>query len=369
MNRNDLVDVLTISRTAFECLQVDELRKAVLPLVEKAFQIDSGNFFMARNYPSPRLDLDGIVSTGLDNHFVELFRQYYYTLDPFYGSLHDDQAVVTTEHVVRPKDLLNTEYYNDFLKPQSIKHQMAIYLKSHGRLLGTIALFRPHNKPAFSTNERSKAELIATYLSGALEKAIFADKVKKCEQIIDSIAPDLPYKGIIALDGALDPVYSSFGGARNTIAANKTEPAHSIDEVPREVFERCRTLRDSMRQKSQAACQDATAGSCEAKLPAGLRVIEDRGRSMFLFCMAQEGSETRIAAALANLGLSRREQEITLLVSKGFKNKEIAEQLFISEYTVENHLRSIYEKTGVKNRTSLAHRVNGLLGPAENASL
>jgi two-component system, NarL family, nitrate/nitrite response regulator NarL len=52
--------------------------------------------------------------------------------------------------------------------------------------------------------------------------------------------------------------------------------------------------------------------------------------------------------------LSQREREIVALVSQGFKNKEMAEKMFISEQTVKNHLHNIFDKLGVSDRLELA---------------
>jgi two-component system, NarL family, nitrate/nitrite response regulator NarL len=52
--------------------------------------------------------------------------------------------------------------------------------------------------------------------------------------------------------------------------------------------------------------------------------------------------------------LSQREREIVVLVAQGFKNKEIAERMFISEQTVKNHLHNIFDKLGVSDRLELA---------------
>ncbi|MDP9170998.1 MAG: response regulator transcription factor [Acidobacteriota bacterium] len=52
--------------------------------------------------------------------------------------------------------------------------------------------------------------------------------------------------------------------------------------------------------------------------------------------------------------LSQREREIVVLVAQGFKNKEMAERMFISEQTVKNHLHNIFDKVGVSDRLELA---------------
>ena len=52
--------------------------------------------------------------------------------------------------------------------------------------------------------------------------------------------------------------------------------------------------------------------------------------------------------------LSTREREIVALVAQGFKNKEMAEKMFISEQTVKNHLHNIFDKLGVFDRLELA---------------
>jgi DNA-binding NarL/FixJ family response regulator len=52
--------------------------------------------------------------------------------------------------------------------------------------------------------------------------------------------------------------------------------------------------------------------------------------------------------------LTRKEREVVLLVAQGLRNKEIATRLFISEQTVKNHLRSVFEKLQVGDRLEVA---------------
>lgn len=52
--------------------------------------------------------------------------------------------------------------------------------------------------------------------------------------------------------------------------------------------------------------------------------------------------------------LTKRERDVLSLLVKGNSNKEMAENMFISEKTVKNHLTSIFRKLGVKDRTQAA---------------
>jgi branched-chain amino acid transport system substrate-binding protein len=56
-------------------------------------------------------------------------------------------------------------------------------------------------------------------------------------------------------------------------------------------------------------------------------------------------------------GLSRREKELVTLIFQGLSNMEIGEQMFISEHTVKVHLKHIFDKVGIKNRTSLIRKL------------
>ena len=52
--------------------------------------------------------------------------------------------------------------------------------------------------------------------------------------------------------------------------------------------------------------------------------------------------------------IGEKEQEIIALVGMGKSNREIAEQLFLSEGTVRNYISTILEKFSLRDRTQLA---------------
>jgi RNA polymerase sigma factor (sigma-70 family) len=65
----------------------------------------------------------------------------------------------------------------------------------------------------------------------------------------------------------------------------------------------------------------------------------------------QDKSEQQGALPADMEALTNREKEILDLVAQGLSNREISEQLFVSRYTVESHIKHIYRKLSVSKRT------------------
>ena len=69
---------------------------------------------------------------------------------------------------------------------------------------------------------------------------------------------------------------------------------------------------------------------------------------------AQSAAVTNGKSPRERAQLSQREREIIILIAQGYKNKEIAEKMFITEQTVKNHLHNVFDKLGVSDRLELA---------------
>ncbi|MGA9664201.1 MAG: helix-turn-helix transcriptional regulator [Pseudomonas alloputida] len=67
------------------------------------------------------------------------------------------------------------------------------------------------------------------------------------------------------------------------------------------------------------------------------------------------------------MNITEREHDIIHCLSKGLTNKEIGQQLGISQHTVRDHLSSVFKKLNIYSRLELAILINASKVPAHNA--
>jgi DNA-binding CsgD family transcriptional regulator len=80
----------------------------------------------------------------------------------------------------------------------------------------------------------------------------------------------------------------------------------------------------------------------------------DGGAGGRVAVMVHPAREPELASLIAAAyGLSRRERAVTRLVLHGRSTREIADELHVSAYTVQDHLKAIFAKVGVSSRREL----------------
>jgi DNA-binding CsgD family transcriptional regulator len=88
----------------------------------------------------------------------------------------------------------------------------------------------------------------------------------------------------------------------------------------------------------------------------GASLVADGARRVAV--IVEPAHPARISPLLmAAYGLTEREQDVTRLVLRGDSTTQIAESLVISAHTVQQHLKSVFEKTGVSSRRDLVGKV------------
>src|SRR5262249_18403674 len=118
---------------------------------------------------------------------------------------------------------------------------------------------------------------------------------------------------------------------------------------------------------SNRADYEAARGRLAASLPSErIASMEDAGRTLSLeqavdLARTVDQAAPDVDAAPAALaGLTPRELEVAGLLARGSRNRQIAEQLVITEKTAANHVQRVLEKLGIHSRAELAARAEEL---------
>jgi DNA-binding CsgD family transcriptional regulator len=73
--------------------------------------------------------------------------------------------------------------------------------------------------------------------------------------------------------------------------------------------------------------------------------------------VAPAGPKEVLRLSALGYGLSSREQQVVDLVVRGASTRQISQALYISEYTVKDHLKNIFGKVGVRGRRALVKQL------------
>ena len=117
----------------------------------------------------------------------------------------------------------------------------------------------------------------------------------------------------------------------------------------------------SVADRARQALAERTQEVAQARVPrraggwlildASLMGDDPKGR---VGVIVHPASAPQISGLIAEAyGLSKREREVTRLVLNGLSTREISERLTVSPYTVQDHLKAVFDKVGVRSRREL----------------
>jgi len=89
-------------------------------------------------------------------------------------------------------------------------------------------------------------------------------------------------------------------------------------------------------------------------------VISGDGEACLMLLIERASRQDVVRSALASYPLTPREGEVAALVLRGYSNRRIADSLVLTEYTVEDHLKRIFAKVGVRSRSALSSKILGI---------
>ena len=132
--------------------------------------------------------------------------------------------------------------------------------------------------------------------------------------------------------------------------------------IPKAISDLCKELKESRRRKGSDQSVKVSYNLLKSKslFPFSMRAFFMGGRGdknpthiMVLLEKIIQKHEINLEKVQKEFKISKRELEVVQLICEGLANKDISEKLFISEYTVKDHIKNILRKMGFTSRSQL----------------
>jgi len=225
--------------------------------------------------------------------------------------------------------------YRRVLRPNGLEHQLRTTLALDGAHWGQLHIERRRERPDFSSTEVALVQTLVPHLAHALRRWLIA------EHCVSASASPPALPGVIVLDED-NEIDSSIS----------PEAEHWLSEWglpdPKRPPVALTAVVGAARARADA-CSDQLP-SARLRLPTGawLHVrathLARRDRKVRTAVVLERASAEQVVPLIARANqLTARETEISMLVLRGRSTNEIAAELFISPYTVQDHLKSIFE--------------------------
>lgn len=243
---------------------------------------------------------------------------------------------IQTLHEVTGGRPERSRVFREYLRPRGIEQEAAVALRdTASQVWGTLRLNRAPLQPEFDSDDSAFLRCIAPHLAEGVRRALLLG---------EAIEPDWPEgPGLVVVDDRLS-VESASATAIRWLEEMKGRDG-GVSTAVLSVAARVRT--DEQRARARVH-----ADSGRWFVLHGTRLAAPEGTRVAV--IIEPVARARIATLLmAAYGLTLREREITELVLQGRATAKIAEVLVISPVTVQQHLKSIFAKTGVHSRRDL----------------
>lgn len=325
-------------------------------------------------------EVNPIVNRMVRNGTATIHSPFWYTLDPesqlvtsIYGEgcdvdpadymrweLFADDFIKTADVVQNPRGVLTlheatdgqperSQIYVEVMAPHGMAQELLVALRSPtGENWGTTRLNRAPGEPMFSEHEISFMAAAAPLIAEGVRRGLLVGEATEPE------LPDAPGLVVLAPDGELE----SLSPAAEAWFARLPDDDGRQDGVPTSVIAAATAALREAEHSETGGVSSARVPMTNGHWAVVQGAVTGTAKDSRVTVIIQPAHPDRIAPLLMSIyGLTVREQEVTQRVMRGGSTTELAKALGVSPTTVQQHLKSIFEKADVNSRGELVAKV------------
>jgi DNA-binding CsgD family transcriptional regulator len=297
------------------------------------------------------------------------YREQFFAIDPFVNL--PPGKVVTQRELVPDEELLESEYYRDYLKPIGLFHILGVDTLAPDGMLARLRIARRPNEDAFTEADKSLCQKLLPHLRRAIQIHARLSRAESERDIYAGAVDQLSVATVI-----LDEKGRVL--TTNSVAKLLLEQKDGICTVERELQLTDRQSNSRLREliaAAMAAQQAGTTGMARA-----LRVLRPSGRSelglvirpvpasewaegqstpcIAVFISDPDHQESTSQQVLGELfGLTPAEANLAIKLARGRSLAQVSEEQNISRHTARAQLKSVFAKTGATRQAELVRLV------------
>jgi DNA-binding CsgD family transcriptional regulator len=303
---------------------------------------------------------------GIEASWVKSYQDYFVTINPWLvGHPFRRGVVAVGDQILNDRELVRTEFYNDFLRPQDWFYCCGVMTAQDQSTTSEITAIRSRRAGSFTSNEVALFKYLAPHLQCAVR---IHNRIAGLES------------GLNAATGALDRFPTGI------VAVNSDAKVILTNRAADAILKRGDglTIRDGLQTASRqetAKLRDAIAAVCRQRdsgIPKPgtvVRVSRPSGSKPFEILVAplpsqsslgrggtaaalfitdpEEGTDLDHRALQELFGLTLAEIRLCVALVNGKSVEEYAQEAAISPNTARTHVKRIYAKTGVRRQSEL----------------
>lgn len=341
-----------IIRLCHSGLDSRSLRLAVFGHLKRVMPYEA--FWCATTDPATHL-FTSAVTGGFEPDETPAYLNNELLQDDFnkFGDLAKSRRPVNTLQIATRGNLSSSRRYREILEPKGFGNEMRAVFRSGGVAWGAMCLHRLRLFEDFTAEHIAFFTAIAPHLATGMRTALLLDTMA------EGPAADGP--GLLLLAEDLSVISTTPGAEALLAEIDEQSSVSQANSLPVAVIAVVTRLLALERGSERAAHQiphvrlRSRAGRWLALHASRLAGAESEGRIAVMVELATPNDITPFV--LQAYALTTREQEIALLVLKGRSTDEIATESCISSFTVQQHLKAIFDKVGVRSRRELVAQI------------